>query len=94
MLFRSVGTPVKAVTSGEVTSVQDLGDYSFVMVRHGRYSTIYNKVAGVTVKVGQKVSMGDLIGKVALGDDGEGDFEFRVMNGLKFENPRNWLIPR
>lgn len=91
-----IGTTVKVVADGVVTSVQDMGDYSYVMVRHGKYRTIYNKLSSVTVSVGQNLTAGSIVGKAALSDsNGEGEIEFRVMNGNnKFENPRNWLKAR
>lgn len=89
-----VGTAVKAVADGEVTLIQNLDEYKFVMVRHGRYYTIYNKLAEVNVVKGQKINAGTLIGKASVGDAGEGEFEFRVMNGGKTVNPESWLKPR
>ena len=90
-----VGTAVKAVADGEVSLIQNLDEYKFVMVRHGRYVTIYNRLSDVNVVKGQKVNAGTLIGKAAVGDAGDGEFEFRVMNGSnKFVNPEGWLKPR
>lgn len=91
-----VGTPVKSVADGEVSSVQSLGgEYNYVMVRHGRYITVYNRLGEVNVSKGQKINAGTLIGKAAIGDEGEGEFEFRVMNGSsKFVNPETWLKSR
>ena len=90
-----VGTGVKAVADGEVSLIQNLDEYKFVMVRHGRYVTIYNRLSDVNVVKGQKVNAGTLIGKAAVGDAGDGEFEFRVMNGSnKFVNPEGWLKPR
>lgn len=91
-----IGTSVKVIADGIITSVQDMGDYSFVMVRHGKYRTIYNKLSSVNVSVGQSISAGSIVGKAAASDsNGDGEVEFRVMNGNnKFENPRNWLKSR
>ncbi len=89
------GTPVKAVADGEVTYIGNFDEYKVVMVRHGRYVTIYNRLSDVTVTKGQKVNAGTLIGKAGIGDDGDGEFEFRVMNGsAKCVNPEAWLKPR
>lgn len=90
-----VGTPVKCVADGVVSKVLDMGDYQTVMIRHGKYLTIYNKLANITVSEGQTVGAGTLVGKAATADDGDGEIEFRVMNGYsKFENPENWLKTR
>jgi murein DD-endopeptidase MepM/ murein hydrolase activator NlpD len=75
--------------------VEDMGEYKYVMVRHGRYITIYNRLGESNVTVGQKVNAGTQVGKAAVGDNGEGEFEFRVMNGSKkFVNPEGWLKGR
>jgi septal ring factor EnvC (AmiA/AmiB activator) len=90
-----VGTPVKSVADGQVSAVEDMGEYKYVMVRHGRYITIYNRLGESNVTVGQKVNAGTQVGKAAVGDNGEGEFEFRVMNGSKkFVNPEGWLKGR
>ena len=90
-----VGTAVKSVADGEVSLIQNLDEYKFVMVRHGRYITVYNRLSEVNVVKGQKINAGTLIGKAAVGDAGEGEFEFRVMNGSsKFVNPEFWLKAR
>jgi len=91
-----VGTSVKSVADGDVSLINDLdGEYKYVMIRHGRYITLYNRLTDVNVIKGQKVNAGTLIGKAAMGDTGEGEFEFRVMNGSnKFVNPEPWLKSR
>lgn len=90
-----VGTHVKSVADGIVSSVQNLDEYKFVTVRHGKYVTVYNRLSEVNVSKGQKVNAGELIGKAAIGDGGEGEFEFRVINGSsKFVNPEHWLKSR
>jgi septal ring factor EnvC (AmiA/AmiB activator) len=90
-----VGTPVKAVADGEVSYVMNLDEYKCVMIRHGRYTTVYNRLTDVGVIKGQKVNAGTLLGKAAMGDEGEGEVEFRVVNGnSKSVNPENWLKPR
>ena len=90
-----VGTHVKSVADGIVSSVQNLDEYKFVTVRHGKYVTVYNRLAEVNVSKGQKINAGELIGKAAVGDGGDGEFEFRVINGSsKFVNPEIWLKSR
>ncbi len=87
-----IGTSVKSVADGVVSSVQNLDEYKFVTVRHGKYVTVYNRLSEVHVSKGQKLNAGELIGKAAVGDGGEGEIEFRVMNGSsKFVNPEQWL---
>lgn len=90
-----VGTSVKAVADGEVTFIMNLDEYKCVMVRHGRYATVYNRMTDVTVTKGQKITAGVLLGKAAIGDQGDGEFEFRVVDGNnKSVNPEIWLKSR
>lgn len=88
-----VGTTVKCVADGEVMFVQNLDEYKSVVVRHGKYLTVYNRITDVSVSSRQKVSPGTVIGKAVASDKGGGEFEFRVMTaeGNKFLNPENWL---
>ena len=87
-----IGTKVKSVADGIVSSIQNLDEYKFVTVRHGKYVTVYNRLSEVNVSKGQKINGGEIIGKAAVGDGGDGEFEFRVINGSsKFVNPEHWL---
>ncbi|WP_288095270.1 peptidoglycan DD-metalloendopeptidase family protein [Hydrotalea sp.] len=90
-----IGAPVRCVADGEVISVMDLGDFQGVLVQHGKYFTVYNKLSDVSVSRGQSVKAGTLIGHAAADFDGAGKIEFRVMNGSnKFVNPETWLKSR
>ena len=91
-----VGIPVKCVADGEVISVNNLDEYVSVAVRHGKYITVYNRLTDVNVVNKQKISLGLVIGKAAVGDKGGGEVEFRVMTtqGNRFLNPEAWLIRR
>lgn len=88
-----VGSPVKCVADGEVMFVQNLDEYKSVVVRHGKYLTVYNRLTDVAVSARQKVSPGTFLGKAVVSDRGAGEFEFRVMTaeGNKFLNPESWL---
>lgn len=89
-----VGTQVKCVADGEVTLVYNMDEYKSVTVRHGKYLTVYNRLSDVNVVKNQKVSAGTLIGKAAVSDKGDGEFEFRVMSNKNWVNPQPWLRGR
>jgi murein hydrolase activator len=90
-----VGTQVNCVANGVVSYVYNLDEYKSVMVRHGKYITVYNKLSEVFVKSGQAVSAGTPIGKATHGDSGDGEIEFRVVQGKSnFVNPEYWLKKR
>ncbi len=87
------GINVKSVFEGEVVSVFNIGDTKSVMIRHGKYFTVYSNLSGVNVSKGAKVNTGQSIGKVAVDeDDGVGGkLEFLLMMENKNLNPEQWL---
>jgi len=90
-----IGTIVKCVADGEVISVNDLDEYKYVLVRHGRYFTTYNRLSATDVAKGQKVNAGTVLGKAAADFDGGGAVEFRIMDSHgNYFNPEHWLKTR
>ncbi len=90
-----VGSTVKSVADGEVASVFDLGGEQTVVIRHGKYFTTYSHLSSVNVGKNDKVKAGTLLGKAALGEDGEGLVTFMVSNEKgSFLDPEKWLKAR
>ena len=87
------GTNVKSVFDGEVVSVFNIGDTKSIMIRHGKYFTVYSNLASVSVSKGADVKRNQSIGTVAVDEeDGEGGkLEFLLMNENKKLNPEQWL---
>ena len=87
------GTNVKAVFDGEVVSVFNIGDTKSVMIRHGKYFTVYSNLSSVNVSKGADVKTNQSIGKVAENEEqGEGGkLEFLLMQENKKLNPESWL---
>ena len=85
------GAQAKAVFNGKVTQVFVLPGYNqCVLVSHGAYFTLYTKLKSVSVKAGEKVSTGQVIGVVdTIG--GEDLFHFELWNGNQPQNPETWL---
>ncbi len=92
-IITNVGASVKCVADGEVSAVFDLeSDYQAVLIKHGKYFTLYNRLASANVSKGQSVKAGSILGKVGANAQNEGEFEFQVMNEkTQYQNPRNWL---
>ena len=82
---------VKAVFNGTVTQVVVLPGYNqCVLVNHGEYFTLYSKLKSVTVKAGQKITTGQIVGTVdTIG--GEDLFHFELWKGSTPQNPEHWL---
>lgn len=87
----SPGTPVSAAAAGSVISVSKKTDgASFVIVRHpDNVNTVYLNVADIGVSVGDAVSRGQQIGRVAPGD--VGFLHFEVRKGLDSTDPMSYL---
>jgi murein hydrolase activator len=87
------GNNVKSVFDGEVARVFYVGDSKSVMIRHGKYFTVYSNLSSVTVEKGANVSTGQSIGKVGVDEEtGEGGkLEFLLMVENKKLNPEQWL---
>ncbi len=90
-----VGSPVKAISDGEVSTVFDLGGEQAVLVRHGKYFTTYSNLSSANVSRGQQVRAGAVMGRAAANDEGEGEVLFMVTNerGLA-QDPEGWLKRR
>ena len=90
-----VGSAVKCVADGEVISSTDLDGEHYVLIRHGKYFTIYNGLSSTDVIKGQKVNAGTLVGKASADFSGGGAVEFRIMDSHgNYFNPENWLKSR
>ena len=91
----STGTPIKAAASGTVTAAGwNNGGYgNLIVISHGNgVQTYYGHCSSISVKVGQTVSAGDVIGKVGSTGRSTGPhlhFEIRV-NGTAY-NPLNYV---
>ena len=85
------GTQAKAVFDGTVAQVVVIPGYNqCVLVQHGAYFTFYCKLKSVTVKAGEKVKTGQVLGTVdTIG--GEDQFHFQLWKERNPQNPENWL---
>ncbi|MDR2885437.1 MAG: peptidoglycan DD-metalloendopeptidase family protein [Rikenellaceae bacterium] len=65
-----------------------------VMVRHGSYLTVYSNLASMSVKVGDKVSLNQVLGRLpASGSDEDLAVHFEVWKESENLNPESWLMP-
>ncbi|WP_051585770.1 M23 family metallopeptidase [Caldanaerobius polysaccharolyticus] len=90
------GSDVYAAWSGTVKSVKEDANYgTYVVIDHGNgYSTLYAHLKAVSVKTGENVKRGDIIGKV--GNSGESTaphLHFEVLKGGNPVDPLNLLSP-
>lgn len=87
----SRGTEVKAVFDGVVSQVIVMPGYNqCVLVQHGNYFTLYCKMKSVSVKTGEKVRTGQVLGTIDT-INGQTQLHFEVWKGNTPQNPESWL---
>ncbi|WP_243878504.1 murein hydrolase activator EnvC family protein [Winogradskyella pelagia] len=84
---------VKAVFNGEVSQILVVKNGNpAVLIRHGSYLTVYMNLSNVYVKKGDKISTGQVIGKVFTNRiRQETLLGFRINKDNQVLNPEGWL---
>lgn len=82
---------VHAIFDGEVQQIVVVPGYNqCVLVRHGSYFSFYCKLKNVSVKAGQKVKVGEVIGTVdTIGGDTQ--LHIQIWKEMTPQNPELWL---
>lgn len=91
------GTPVRAVADGVVTTAGRHGGHgNFVELDHeGPYSTSYSHLSVISVRRGQKVKQGDIIGKVGATGLATGPhLHYQFMVNGTFKDPMKVPLPQ
>ena len=81
------GAQVRSIFDGEVCAVFNISGIMGVMVRHGRYISVYSNLSSVSVQRGQRVSTRQALGSVGS----DGILKFQLRNGSDPQNPSRWL---
>ena len=81
------GAQARSIFDGEVCAVFNISGTMGVMVRHGRYISVYSNLSSVSVRRGQRVSTRQILGTVGS----EGILQFQLRNGKTPQNPSRWL---
>ena len=84
----------RAVFEGEVTQCFSIpGSNNAVIIRHGNYRTVYANLTSIYVKVGDKVTPKQKIGRIYTDpeDDNNTELQFQVWRDKSTENPSLWL---
>ena len=87
---------VRAVFNGEVKKIAIVpGEFKYVViVQHGTYFTVYAKLKKVNVKMGQQITIDDVIGEVNTDVDGTSEVQFQVWKNTEKLDPELWLAKR
>ncbi len=85
------GTSVRASDDGSVVLVSPSETHTtIVLIRHeGNLYTVYSRITGVTVKKGDRVSRGQIVGRVV--EASPSLFHFQVRQGTESVNPVPFL---
>jgi len=88
------GSKVRAIFNGEVSRVFGItGGNTAVIIRHGKYLSVYSNLREVTVKKGDKVSTKQTIGTVYTDadDDNKSILKFQIWLENQKLNPEEWI---
>ena len=85
------GAQARCVFRGEVTAVFPCGGVYNVIVRHGRYMSVYCNLSSISVRRGQNVEARQTIGAVATDGSGNCTLHFQLRKETARLNPEAWL---
>jgi len=89
----SPNAKVKALFNGEVANVVFNPSFqAAIIVKHGKYFTVYSNIKEATVKTGDKVSTGQTIGVVYTDEkENKTKVHLEIWNGNRKMNPSSWI---
>lgn len=85
------GAQARSIFNGEVVTVANFGGSYTVIIRHGNYYSVYNNLATVSVRRGQKVSTAQHLGRVASDSTGNSVLHFQLRHKTSTLNPQSWI---
>ncbi len=86
------GQEVRAIFDGVVSSVVQMPGGYAVIIRHGKYFTVYSNLSSVSVKRLQNVTVKQAIGTAAKDPiEGTSEIHFEIWEGSAPINPTPWL---
>lgn len=86
----------KSVFNGKVLAIQLLtGGRKAVLIQHGNYITTYNNLESLSVKKGDNVSTGQILGKIFTNKiTGKTILIFVLHKETQRQNPSSWILKR
>lgn len=88
------GTQARAVFEGVVTNLFTVSASNYaIIVQHGQYRTVYSNLTDVLVRVGQKVSAKQNLGRIYTDPDNDNKTEmyFQIWKDRNILNPESWI---
>lgn len=86
------GSQARAVFDGVVSTVFQQGKGQIgVLVRHGKYISVYCNLSDISVAKGDKLKTGDIIGNIQVSENGQYILHFQLHKETTKLNPAEWL---
>lgn len=85
------GAMARAIFNGEVSNIYQYGSTYIVMLRHGRYISVYSGLKSVSVHKGQSVKTRDNLGTIGTDADGHYTLHFQLRREKELLNPEHWV---
>ena len=85
------GAQARSIFTGEVVTVANFGGSYTVIIRHGNYYSVYNNLANVSVRRGQRVATSQHLGRVASDATGNCVLHFQLRHNTTTLNPQSWI---
>ena len=88
------GTQARAVFEGTVSKLFTIpGSNYAIIVQHGQYWTVYSNLVEVSVRVGQKVSAKQNLGRIYTDQENDNKTElyFQIWKDRNILNPESWI---
>lgn len=96
LVATSPGAPVEAVFEGRISRVDVMPEYgTYILIQHGNFHTLYANLSSVSVRQGDTVAQGRVIGRAGQDESprGAGVF-FGVFQSGREQDPAQWLRRR
>ncbi|MDO4949460.1 MAG: peptidoglycan DD-metalloendopeptidase family protein [Bacteroidales bacterium] len=85
------GSKARAIFNGEVSAIFQLNGMNNVLVRHGKYISVYCNLSSVSVRKGSRVNTGDALGAIKADTSGNYILHFQLRKETSQLNPEVWL---
>lgn len=88
------GAEASAVYQGEVTQIFSIpGSNNAIIVKHGTYRSVYTNLTNIYVKVGDKVTAKQKLGKIFVDEENDNKTElyFMIYKNSTPQDPEKWL---
>ena len=89
-----IGENVLATFDGKVAKIFTVPGMNYcILLKHGNYFTLYCKLASYSVKIGDNVKTGTVLGKL-VAENNDSQLHFELWDGTTKLNPQQWLAKK